>query len=960
MSIGATNCYGTKSSYSNYGGLIDLSAPGGDGSINSDKMVLLNGTSSLTYNAGTSFSAPLVSGVAGLCLSLNPDLYPEDIENILKKTAYDVTYYGEGWDPETGYGIVDAGNAIEYIRSHDFYTKSSDFINYQVSQTDFFPAVLQNVHQVENGSYFCKEFEVKSTINIGDYIYDGKDYEFWSRAINGGWENLDASMNPITSPEKRVAVTQNGYQLELTTYVYNLLKIDPTPGIVDFVDVGWFPCPPEDICLEATIAVSKIISDDTHISGANVYDNYDLIIKGEDPNNPINVDFNKNTNLTFNNGNDIIVENANIRIFENASFKFSPNSKFILKGNSELLVYADASQKVTFEPTSSDETWEGFEVEGISSFVLSYSEIKNANYNTFINTQTVSMGSIVFENCHDFVVENSAFYIGSDANFMFSPDSKFIIRGDSELFVMGGLSHEPVFESFSPYQKWGGFEVESINSVTLRHCIIYNSSNNTIYNTGRVIIRHSVFENCCNGINLIECPFLDIVDNEITGTNTIGSQGITVTHSAGKIERNIISHFGIGVQIFSCSPDVQENRIEDNKDIGLKIDGKNSYPFLGPSNRIPREQANNSIKYNGENSSHTMRSQIAWGRLSRGCYLDNGQNNIYGNLSNGTPIVPCIYAAYVPVTYNPGGDNRYLARRNYWGGVPNSSFFMPNSDWINYDNYADIPFTEPAARDLTAPEEILLQNGIDAEVSGDFESALTHYSDLQNQYPGTDEAFSSLTRLPKLYKETDRDLNSLADYYLSLTNQDWNNDDFMKEMIIAVQLLQENLTQARAAAEDMLVNAETEEEEIYAQIDLALIEEKENSSKGSAAKRSFRKMVSTLDKLSDMLNKTEDNNNPDNNNPITAYKMTNYPNPFNPKTVIKYELPAAADIEITVYNVNGQKITTLEKGVKESGSYKTIWNGTDSNGSQVTSGIYFCKLNADGKEIQINKMLLLK
>ena len=81
----------------------------------------------------------------------------------------------------------------------------------------------------------------------------------------------------------------------------------------------------------------------------------------------------------------------------------------------------------------------------------------------------------------------------------------------------------------------------------------------------------------------------------------------------------------------------------------------------------------------------------------------------------------------------------------------------------------------------------------------------------------------------------------------------------------------------------------------------------------------------------------------------------NYPNPFNPTTTIKYQLPAAGNVELSIYNVLGQKMQTLVSKRKEAGSYKVDWNGKG-----FASGIYFYRLEIDQKLISTMKLVLLK
>lgn len=85
----------------------------------------------------------------------------------------------------------------------------------------------------------------------------------------------------------------------------------------------------------------------------------------------------------------------------------------------------------------------------------------------------------------------------------------------------------------------------------------------------------------------------------------------------------------------------------------------------------------------------------------------------------------------------------------------------------------------------------------------------------------------------------------------------------------------------------------------------------------------------------------------------------NYPNPFNPDTRIGFALPKEADVELSVFNVLGQKVTTLTVGKLPAGNHTVTWHGTDSDGSQVASGIYFYRISA-GDFAETKKMMLLK
>ena len=85
----------------------------------------------------------------------------------------------------------------------------------------------------------------------------------------------------------------------------------------------------------------------------------------------------------------------------------------------------------------------------------------------------------------------------------------------------------------------------------------------------------------------------------------------------------------------------------------------------------------------------------------------------------------------------------------------------------------------------------------------------------------------------------------------------------------------------------------------------------------------------------------------------------NYPNPFNPSTTIAYDVPAASNVSINIYDMLGRNVITLVNEQKNAGSHTVEWNGKNSSGIQVTSGIYFYRLEA-GQSAITKKMLLLR
>ncbi len=94
--------------------------------------------------------------------------------------------------------------------------------------------------------------------------------------------------------------------------------------------------------------------------------------------------------------------------------------------------------------------------------------------------------------------------------------------------------------------------------------------------------------------------------------------------------------------------------------------------------------------------------------------------------------------------------------------------------------------------------------------------------------------------------------------------------------------------------------------------------------------------------------------------PASRTTLSAYPNPFNGNLNIALELPKAAQVEISIYNVKGQKVKQFAKTQAKSGENKFSWDAKDDNGRYVGGGVYFIRVMADNKAISTRKCVLIK
>ena len=83
--------------------------------------------------------------------------------------------------------------------------------------------------------------------------------------------------------------------------------------------------------------------------------------------------------------------------------------------------------------------------------------------------------------------------------------------------------------------------------------------------------------------------------------------------------------------------------------------------------------------------------------------------------------------------------------------------------------------------------------------------------------------------------------------------------------------------------------------------------------------------------------------------------MQNFPNPFNPRTIINYELRIRNFVVLKVYDIEGKEVATLVNDIMPAGMHAVEFNATD-----LSSGVYIYSLNVDGKQMGVRRMTLIK
>jgi flagellar hook assembly protein FlgD len=85
----------------------------------------------------------------------------------------------------------------------------------------------------------------------------------------------------------------------------------------------------------------------------------------------------------------------------------------------------------------------------------------------------------------------------------------------------------------------------------------------------------------------------------------------------------------------------------------------------------------------------------------------------------------------------------------------------------------------------------------------------------------------------------------------------------------------------------------------------------------------------------------------------------NQPNPFRQITNIKFQIPRSGQVSLKIYNSAGQLVKVLADGYQTAGEHSIMWDGRNDRSIIVAEGIYFCRLEAEGK-VETKKMILVK
>ncbi|MCL1827242.1 MAG: T9SS type A sorting domain-containing protein [Candidatus Cloacimonetes bacterium] len=485
-------------------------------------------------------------------------------------------------------------------------------------------------------------------------------------------------------------------------------------------------------------------------------------------------------------------------------------------------------------------------------------------------------------------------------------------------------------------------EVTGIRAIYIHNSIVsieylWFIENGFIYADGRssLSIENSIIEENYNGITA-ENSILQIQDTEITGN--FGDFGVKIAYADAletTIKNTVISgNEGNGLQVDHGYVKVTDSMIAENSQWGvynlsgnpITIEGETIIMDNGFSQIVSTQAGFPEFAQDPRNLSRP--------EVKKDAYTPGDLDQLLLHIL--PPYEDFIYAHNIEI------DTLITTR------------FEPGLDSFSFE------------RSLWSAAQILYNESIEYMLDGDYAPAYVGLREVIGLYPTEYQAKKALKMLPFIHKMLYSNSAYLYDFLGEIESEYLSTS--LKEATALLDIYNRNYSSAISLYQDILSDPPNDLTKLLAELNLGyayyqlvmsgsrymppeLYEYPQTFAELQAFQKDIHNQILKLGQADDEVVIIPE---------ITEFSLnSNYPNPFNPETTISFGLPFTTDVNLSIYNIKGQKVTTLINDKRPAGEHKITWNGTDDAGQSVSSGIYFYRLNTD-RFTKTNKMVLLK
>lgn len=491
---------------------------------------------------------------------------------------------------------------------------------------------------------------------------------------------------------------------------------------------------------------------------------------------------------------------------------------------------------------------------------------------------------------------------------------------------------------------------------------IYNSTGLISQKSELSLHNSNLSYNNNEGLYLFENGNYTISDNHF---NYNDLRGVYFKYSSdGQFNSNIVSYNGNptgtalqgGLVFYQSSPTLRDNQITQNYAPGI-LSLSTSFPIMNSKSRnIISNNHNDGFSDPYDNEAEVLVKDISFP------VIDYGHNDIM-DLEGGYLIYgdedPRLNLLHIRNNYWGTTEIKDIESRLYRGG---GFIFTPFDETPNVQQYNEEPI------------ELLFTRAVQAEQDSNYNLAELRYDSLITLYSSFVHAKASLDRIFYTKRKSGKNITIIRSYFNNLINHsDEGISHIAKRMSIRCLMANSDYNMAISEYENWSQITAFLCDSLYSVVDIMSNEllitggrigksQSNNSIKIKDNIRTFSEYKNKSDiSLNDLFNKSIKSTINSKPNKFDIYQ--NYPNPFNPTTTIKYQLPKKCKTSITIYNILGQKVTTLIDQNQEAGTYAVIWDGKNSNSVCVSNGIYIYRIIATTKDnvyINSKKMVLIK
>jgi tetratricopeptide (TPR) repeat protein len=677
-----------------------------------------------------------------------------------------------------------------------------------------------------------------------------------------------------------------------------------------------------------------LIADETTQAGETLHEdmtitnNATLIVNG---------DYYANANIKLKDGGKIISG-------QNGKIIFSSGKRLIIEGNSEIKGSENNRLNFVFSNSRS-----GIRIISQGSLNISYCDIEGGDLAIQSNTnQRVKISNVT--------VNGSAY---------------------SGIFITSGQEQD--------------------NTPIIENSLISNCPTGiTITGTDEIVIKGNEIKQCNNGIMMINVNSGYVRGNQIDGENNLAGVGIYLQNTGGYLRDNVIRRHATGIHLSYSSPDIGANTIEHNRDYGIYV-GVGSIPDLrkrlvNPNCWYPISGCN-TIRENGIGD---PTNNINIEAIGSEIYLEKSDIRInYGEneISDDREYVPT-HLTILLITGRLSNDGNLEAEGNYWGVVGANSgrfgelqvIYEPLGEYCllpympcNGGNDIVIQTTDGKIIDtietkqrlsaLTNPLEELYSLADKLYYSGQLEEAKEVYSQLTNGgYTNREKvyAYKKLYDIGEIMKKEEEYFTALQNQFNGIITNETDTLVLkaLRQREILCDVSKREYITAIEKLEGILNQNPYSREAIYAEIDImTLIQYIDSTGNplGKASKYKIKGTTEYMDRLNQIVGKNFGGKLEKGEHIPDRYVLHhNYPNPFNPNTIISWRSPVGSHTTLKIYDVLGREVATLVDEYKEAGYHSVSVSSSQLLlGNSIASGVYFYRLQA-GEFVQTKKMMLLK